>query len=119
MFFLTKKGFLKKSILYPIIMALSFIGSYSVNNSLFDVGTCLGFGVLGWILKRYKYPTAPVVLGLILGFMVEANFRRTMLMGDASIFFTRPFSLVMLILAAASFGYPILKQKFAKKKSAK
>jgi len=41
-----------KVILYPIIMALSFIGSYSVNNSLFDVGTCLGFGVLGWILKQ-------------------------------------------------------------------
>lgn len=105
-----------KAILYPIIMALSFIGSYSVNNSLFDVGTCLGFGVLGWILKRYKYPTAPVVLGLILGFMVEANFRRTMIMGDASIFFTRPFSLIMLTLAIASFGYPIIKQQLAKMK---
>jgi len=55
-------------------------------------------------------------LGLILGFMVEANFRRTMLMGDATIFFTRPFSLIMLILTSASFGHPIIKQQLAKRK---
>jgi len=94
-----------------MIIALSFIGSYSVNNSLFDVGTCLGFGVLGWILRRYDFPTAPIVLGLILGFMVEANFRRALIMGNATIFFTRPVSLLMLIFTLISLIYPLIQQR--------
>jgi putative tricarboxylic transport membrane protein len=103
-----------KAILYPMILAIAFIGSYSVGNSLFDVWSCFGFGILGWLLRRYDFPTPPVILGLILGFLAETNFRRALLMGDASIFFTRPVSLVMLILAALSLIYPLIKQRFAK-----
>jgi hypothetical protein len=62
-----------KKLLYPLIIALSFIGSYFIQNSLFDVGICLAFGLLGWMLKRGGYPTAPVILGLILGKMIEEN----------------------------------------------
>jgi len=108
-----------KAILYPIILAIAFIGSYSVSNSLFDVWSCLGFGVLGWILRRYNFPTAPVILGLILGFLAETNFRRALLMGDASIFFTRPVSLLMLVLALLLFFYPLLKQRFGKDQKSK
>lgn len=106
-----------KAILYPIILAIAFIGSYSVGNSMFDVWSCLGFGVLGWILRRNDFPTAPVILGLILGFLAETNFRRALLMGDASIFFTRPVSLLMLVLAFLSFFYPLLKQYISKSKT--
>ncbi len=102
---------LPKELLYPGILAIAFIGSYSVNNSLFDVWSCLGFGVLGWLLRRYNFPTAPVILGLILGFLAETNFRRALLMGDAAIFFTRPVSLILLILALLSLLYPIVKDK--------
>ncbi|MHB2150752.1 tripartite tricarboxylate transporter permease [Calditrichota bacterium LG25] len=103
---------LPRELLYPLILAIAFIGSYSVNNSMFDVWSCLGFGILGWILRRYHFPTAPVILGLILGFLAETNFRRALLMGDARIFFTQPVSLALLILAVLSFFYPILKAKF-------
>ncbi len=103
---------LPRALLYPIILAIAFIGSYSVSNSMFDVWSCLGFGILGWVLRRYNFPTAPVILGLILGFLAETNFRRALLMGDASIFFTRPVSLVLLALAALSFFYPLLKARF-------
>jgi putative tricarboxylic transport membrane protein len=78
---------------------------------MFDVGTCVGFGILGWLLKRNDIPTAPVVLGLILGFMVEANLRRTLLMGDYTLLFTRPLSAVMLLIALVSFIYPFIKRK--------
>ncbi len=107
---------LPKELLYPIILAIAFIGSYSVNNSMFDVWSCLGFGILGWLLRRYNFPTAPVILGLILGFLAETNFRRALLMGDWHIFFTRPVSLILLILAFLSFFYPIFKEKFKTKK---
>ncbi len=102
---------LPRALLYPIILAIAVIGSYSVSNSMFDVWSCLGFGVLGWILRRYNFPTAPVILGLILGFLAETNFRRALLMGDVRIFFTRPVSLVLLVLAALSFFYPLIKGK--------
>ncbi len=105
---------LPQALLYPIILAIAVIGSYAVSNSMFDVWSCLGFGVLGWLLRRYDFPTAPVILGLILGFLAETNFRRALLMGDARIFFTRPVSLGLLILAAGSFFYPLVKSKWGK-----
>ena len=108
-----------KALLNPAILAIAFIGSYAVGNSMFDVWACLGFGVLGWILRRYDFPTAPVILGLILGFLAETNFRRALLMGDGKIFFERPVSLIMLILAALSLFWPIISAAFKKRKEAK
>ncbi len=105
-----------KALLNPAILAIAFIGSYAVGNSMFDVWACLGFGVLGWLLRRYDFPTAPVILGLILGFLAETNFRRALLMGDGKIFFERPISLIMLILAALSLFWPIISAAFKKRK---
>lgn len=99
-----------KELIYPVILAISVIGSYSVNNSLFDVAACLGFGIFAWQLKRNDFPVAPVVLGLILGKMAETNFRRALLMDSGSIFFKRPVSAVILILACISFLWPFVKK---------
>ena len=77
-----------KSVLYPVILALSFIGSYFIQNSVFDVGICIAFGILGWLLKRGDFPTAPVVLGLILGKMIEENLRLSLIKGEWIEFFT-------------------------------
>ena len=105
-----------KAVLNPIILGIAFIGSYSVGNSMFDVWSCLGFGILGWILRRYDFPTAPVILGLILGFLAETNFRRALLMGDWNIFFVRPVSLIMLVLAVLSLFWPIISTYWKKRK---
>jgi len=105
-----------KALLNPAILAIAVIGSYSVGNSMFDVWSCLGFGFLGWLLRRYDFPTAPVILGLILGFLAETNFRRALLMGNGSIFFTRPVSLAMLILALLSLFWPLLSSYYTKHK---
>ena len=72
---------------------------------------CIGFGILGWLLRRNNIPTTPVALGLILGFMVEANLRRTLLIGDYTLFFTRPLSAIILVLALVSFLYPFLRRR--------
>jgi putative tricarboxylic transport membrane protein len=103
-----------KKILYPIIIALSFIGSYFIQNSLFDVGTCIAFGLFGWLLKRSGYPTAPVILGLILGNMIEENLRLSLVKGDLIDFVTRPGSLIILLLALFSFFLPYVKQRLNK-----
>jgi putative tricarboxylic transport membrane protein len=95
------------SILYPMIFVVAVIGSYSISYSLFDVGACIGFGIIGWIFKRYGYPVAPVVLGIVLGRMVEENFRRAIMMDGWTIFFTRKLSLIVLVLGLLSFVWPL------------
>ena len=95
------------SILYPMIFIVAVMGSYSISYSLFDVGACIGFGIIGWIFKRYGYPVAPVVLGIVLGKMIEENFRRAVMMDGWTIFFTRKLSLIVLTLGLLSFVWPL------------
>ncbi len=104
-----------RHILYPMILVLAVMGSFSVNSSLFDVCACLGFGVMGWLFKRYNYPVAPVVLGIVLGRMVEENFRRAVMMGGYKVFFTEPLSLIMICLAVMSFIVPLYKHYQSKR----
>ena len=96
-----------KELLYVLITMMALIGSYAVRNSLFDVFACLGFGLLGWILRRYGYPLAPVILGLVLGSIAETNFRRAIMMDGFGVFFTRPLTLILILLAVASFLIPL------------
>jgi putative tricarboxylic transport membrane protein len=97
------------TVLYPFIMVVALIGTYSVNSSLFDVGSCIGFGILGWILKRYGYPPAPVVLGIVLGKLIEYSFRRGVIMGGYTVFYTDTLAFIVLLLAMLSFSYPLIR----------
>jgi putative tricarboxylic transport membrane protein len=96
-------------ILYPLILLLCVVGAYSINNSVFDIGVMVVFGVVGFLLKRGSYEAAPLILAFVLGPMLEVNLRRSLLIsgGDFSIFFTRPIALgamiVCLFLLALSF----------------
>ena len=80
--------------LFPSALFFIAIGVYSTNNSLFDVGEVLFFGVVGAIFLALDFPMAPIVLGYVLGPLVEENFRRAMLLsrGDLMVFFERPIS---------------------------
>jgi putative tricarboxylic transport membrane protein len=77
------------------------LGAYSINQSLFDVWVMLGFGIVGYFLRKLDFPLAPAVLGLILGPMLEKSLRTSLEMsaGNFSIFFTRPISAVLIGLA--------------------
>ncbi len=88
-------------LLFPAIMAFSAIGVYSVNSSSFEIYLTALFGVLGLIFSKLGFPAAPMLLGFVLGPMMEEHLRRAMLMskGDPSVFVTHPISLVFIIAA--------------------
>src|SRR5215468_11439059 len=89
-------------LLFPAIMAFSAIGIYSVNNSSFEIYLTAVFGIIGFVCMRLGFPLAPMLLGFVLGPMMEENLRRSMLMsgGDPSVFFTHPISLAFMIATA-------------------
>ena len=91
------------SILYPFIVAFICIGVYSVNGSVVDLGVLLFFGLLGCILQYLRFEPAPLVLGLILGPMLEQNLRRGLQLyrGDYMEFLTRPISATLLLISLA------------------
>ena len=104
-----------KAVLFPVIIAIAFVGSFAVKNSMFDVGLCLVTGILGWLLRRNGFPTAPLVLAMILGRMAETNFRQALLAsGTWTVFFTDPLSLGLLVLAALSFFLPLIKERLVR-----
>jgi putative tricarboxylic transport membrane protein len=89
-------------LLYPAILLFCAIGVYSINNASFDVGQTAFFGLLGIVFLKLECEPAPLLLGFVLGPMMEENLRRAMLLsrGDPTVFFTRPLSAVMLGMAA-------------------
>ena len=95
----------------PIILIFCIIGTYAVNNSIFDIWIMILFGLLGYLFDKIKFPLSTIVLGLVLGPLAESEFRRSLEMsnGDLSIFFTRPISFGLLILAAIAFIYGLYK----------
>jgi TctA family transporter len=88
--------------LFPIILVFCCIGVYSLNYRLFDVTVMAAFGIVGYFLKRAGCEPAPMVLGFVLGPMLEEQFRRTMLLadGDFSVFLRRPLAAALLAIAA-------------------
>ena len=82
----------------PIILVISFIGAYAVNSSLFDVGITLVFGVVGYILGKFGFPLAPILMGIILGPIAEESLRQSLVVSNGSwtILFTQPISAVFL-----------------------
>jgi TctA family transporter len=88
--------------LYPIILAFVCMGIYSISNSVFDIWVVLATAVAGYIFRVLGFPAAPLILGFVLGPMLEEYFRRSMVLsrGSFSMFFERPVSLVLLILTA-------------------
>lgn len=88
-------------LLLPIILIITVLGTYSLNYSLFDVGSMLVFGVIGYFMKKAQFPLAPVILTFVLGGLLESSLLRslTIFNGDFSQFFQRPISATLLIIA--------------------
>ena len=93
-----------REIIMPIVFVLCVIGSYAIAQRLFDVWTMLGFGVVGYVLRRYNYPMAPFVLGIVLGDLLDKNLRRGLVLsdGDLTPFFTRPISATLAAICIAT-----------------
>jgi putative tricarboxylic transport membrane protein len=95
-------------LLVVIIMLFSFLGVYTMNNSIQDLGLMVGFGIIGYLMKRADIPASPIILGLVLGRMMEEKMRQSLVISDGSlmIFLTRPISLVLLLLAVVAITNP-------------
>jgi putative tricarboxylic transport membrane protein len=103
-------------ILFPCIMAFSAIGIYSVNNSSYEIYLTALFGVIGFLWLRFEMQPAPMLLGFVLGPLMEENLRRALLIsrGDPSVFVTRPISLSFVIATAiilVVMGLPAIRAK--------
>jgi putative tricarboxylic transport membrane protein len=105
-----------KGLLLPVIGAISIVGAYGKDYSMVDVWVMFFFGVMGYLLKKFNYPVTPVILALVLGGILEENFRRALMLSDGSyaIFFSKPISLALLIMAVLSLGSPLLIKKFTR-----
>jgi TctA family transporter len=90
-------------VLFPIIMAFCAIGVYSVRSNVYDLYAVAGFGLMGYLLLKLRCEPAPLLLGFVLGPMLEENLRRAMILGrgDPTVFVTRPISAVILALTVA------------------
>jgi putative tricarboxylic transport membrane protein len=99
------------AIITPFIVVISIIGSYSLNNSLLDVSITIVFGLIGYWLRKMKYPLAPLVVALVLGDSTERELRKSLIAGagNPGIFFSSPLSSIIMILAVVLLLYPLIK----------
>ena len=106
-----------KPYLIAFILALVMTGVYAIHQSVFDIVLVVGMGVFGLFMRWVRMPVLPLVLGLVLGYMVESNYRRSLLIsgGDPMIFLTDKVSLMLLVLAAALTAYTLWKELAAPK----
>jgi putative tricarboxylic transport membrane protein len=97
------------NILFPLILLLTIVGVYASGNNIFDVYVMIAFGIMGYLMRKFGYESAPLVLGFVLGPMLEGNLRKalTASLGDVSIFVTRPISAVCLGLALVLILLPL------------
>jgi putative tricarboxylic transport membrane protein len=100
---------LPRWILVPGVAALGYASVFAATGSGFDLALLTGFGVLGWVLRKLRIPLAPVVLGLVLGPLVEKNLRRSLSLsgGDWGVLFSSPIAVALWGLAAAVLAAPV------------
>ena len=98
------------ALLFPLIIVFATVGVYSVDGNIFDVWMLYVFGVMGYFMKKFDMPPAPVVLSVVLGPMIERALRQSLAMslGSYDIFFTRPISAVLLLVGLAAVVWPVI-----------
>lgn len=104
-----------KSVLLPLIFTVCIVGAFGANNRLFDIWTVLIFGIVGYLLQLFKFPIAPILLGFILGPILEENLRRGLMYSKGSLipFFTNPISCFFLIITALSIIIPAVRSLYS------
>jgi putative tricarboxylic transport membrane protein len=106
---LTQVPRVPQHMIVPIVFVLCAVGSFAIAGRLFDVYVMLTFGLIGFVLRHFGYPMAPLVLGIVLGDLLEKNLRRALVLsdGDLTPFFTRPISGVLAALIIGSVGWKL------------
>jgi len=109
--FFSKILSIPKTILLPVVMVLCIVGAFAINNRMFDVWSVLGFGLLGYLLNKVEIPFGPIIMGFILGPIIELYLRRAVMISEGSLlpFVTRPIPAVTLFLSLLFSIYSIVK----------
>ena len=109
-----------RGVLMPVILLFCVVGAFAINNSLFDVGVMLGFGLLAYLMEANRFPIAPTILGLVLGGMLEQNFVTSMIKadGDLGAFFARPIAGVLGVATLLVWLSPFVIQRWRRSRSA-
>ncbi|MDB5380051.1 MAG: tripartite tricarboxylate transporter TctA, partial [Rubritepida sp.] len=96
-------------VLYPGVLALSFAGVYAVSNSAFDLLMAVGFGIMGWLFRKLDVPLVPIVLGFVLGRMLEDNLRRALALSDGSVaeLVASPVSIALWVMTVVAVLWPL------------
>jgi len=107
--------------LYAGILIFATVGAYGMRQSAFDLFLLYAIGILGVVMRRFDFPTAPVVVGMILGPLAEAQLRNAMSIGEgsAAVFFQRPMSIVLIVIVVAVLILPRLAKRMSERKLAK
>ncbi len=116
----TKILTVKENILMPVVLVFCAVGAYGANNRVFDIAVMLGAGVLGYALKRMKFPLAPIILGFILGPLLETNLRRGLMKSGGSFapFMTTPISGFFLLVTVVVIAMLVYKNLIKKPQAA-
>lgn len=112
---------LDKKVLLPLILLICMVGAYASSNKAFCIGVMLVFGIIGFLLDYVGVSPSALILGQVLGGMLETNLRQSMILskGDASIFFTRPICIFFWLLTIVMVGWPYFKKLVVKLKKSK
>jgi putative tricarboxylic transport membrane protein len=109
-----------RGMLGTLIILFCVVGSFAMRNNMFDVWAVLLFGLVGYVLERYGYPLAPIVIGLVLGSLAETEFRRTLItQGGFMGFFSSPISTGLILVSIFVFVYPFIKSAIASRRGLK
>jgi putative tricarboxylic transport membrane protein len=108
---------IRPQILLPIISVICLVGMYSVRNAIFDVWVMIVAGVVGYFLRRWRYPIAPFIIGVVLGPTTENSLRQTLLMfrGDVALVSQRPLAMTLLAIAVLFLAYRVLSRFVGRK----
>ena len=100
-----------RPLLLPVILVFSIIGVYAMDSRMFDVWLLFGFGVLGFFMRLYQFPAAPMIMALVLGPLMENAMRQSLMMsnGNPMVFVTRPVALAVFIVAAIFLALPVIR----------
>ena len=110
-----------QSIMTPCIVVMCVMGSFAINNNIFECFVMIVFGIIGFFMKQFGFPVTPLCIALVLGKLFETNLRRSLILskGNPFVFFTRPISCGILILAVFMLFFPIISNMRANKKKAR
>ncbi|WP_336713710.1 tripartite tricarboxylate transporter permease [Arthrobacter sp. USHLN218] len=109
----------RAAILAPVTALITMLGAYTINNSMFDVVLVVAFGIIGYLMKKFGFEPGPLVLAFVLGSLLEANLRRSLLVlnGDLGGFFGRPISATLLVIFVFVAVWPMIQSVLAKRKA--